>query len=267
MWYGEVDIWTKRAAISLYSTVGTADFGISIPVGWGEFWDAIDSAGNELRVVDSRGTLLDYTVDNGSGGAFSKANRLGRLMLNNHTVTTNAMTCCWLYYDSSATQGAATGAAATPTQDGYIEMARPGGPYRTGHQPQTPGSTGPLKSFHKTAAETSDLWIRYGGIVGNWTPQYGTSLQEELQYATYTVENTTGTNQSGMVDLQRLRFVWAPSEGGMWIRVPIVGGTSGINYTSSVVARCVSPLTSANILRPIFDTRVGWRVNDTRITS
>jgi hypothetical protein len=109
MWYGTgaaPSVWTKRRSITLNCPSGpTLDHDIIIPPGWDNFWETIDSSGNELRVVDSLGVVLDYGIDNGSGGAFSKTNRLGRLRLNNTTIVNSpSIQCAWLYYGSTSNQ-------------------------------------------------------------------------------------------------------------------------------------------------------------------
>lgn len=272
MWYGTgaaPSVWTKRRSITLDCPSGgpSFDHDVTIPQGWDEFWTTIDSSGNELRVVNSVGTLLDYGVDNGSGEAFSKTNRLGRIRINHTTAPAiPGMQCAWLYYGSTSTQGSSGGAAGTGGQSGYIELASPSGPHRFAHRPQVPGTLQPRESFHKTAAETCDVWIYLGRATARGiTPIFGSVEDEELHYITQSVENTAGADQAAMYNLSMARFVWVEGQ-GMWVRCIVQAGSTGSNYTLSLVSRLAGPLGGANRVIAL-DTRIGIKVKDNRLAA
>lgn len=271
MWFGLSGVWTRKVAVSLVQTADdgvAADWDVVIPQGFDDFWNTIDASGAELRITNAVGALFQYTVDNGSGGAFDKANRLGRIRLNDvANPAVKHVQLAWLFYGSTNPQGSgANGATGTGTKTGYIELARPGGPYVVAHTPQIPGTTQPLKSFSKGASEVADLWIRLTGARGPLTPYFSAPLLEGPHYFTQTVENTSGLDQPAMRDDALMRFVWGPGM-GLWARVIVKAGSSGANYTSSVLTRMVSPIDGLSVVKSTLDTRIGWRVRDNRFTS
>lgn len=265
-WY-QAGLWSKRAAISVDNNgTSPADVDVVIPREWDDFWTTIDSSGNELRAVwyDSQ-TLLSYSVDNGSGGAFSKTNRNGRIRIDGMTVPATAgCLLIWLYYGSTSTQGsAAVATVIAASRTGSIELGRPG-LYRLEHSPQTPGLTRPRVTFHKTATEQIDVWIRYDKVLQKRvTPGNSAGVHEEPWYLTQTVESTAGADQAGMRDITPARWVWW--RGQMWAKVRVLAGTSGTNYTGTVLTRTVLPGASAS--NQGFETRFGLSVQDSRLTS
>lgn len=272
MWYGTgaaPSVWTKRRSITLdCPSAGPLDHDITIPPGWDDFWTTIDNSGNELRVVNSLGVVLGYGLDDGSGGAFDRTNRLGRIRLNNTSIVTSpSVQCAWLYYGSTSNQGTGATGAGTGGQSGYIELAAPSGPHRFAHRPQVPGTIQTRDVIHKTAAETADVWIYLGRV----TPRSLTGLfsgteDEEMLYATQTVENTGGSDQAAMYSIPQIRFVWIEGQ-GMWVRCIATGGSSGSNYTLSLVSRFAGPINGANVVRPVVDTRIGIKVKDNRLAA
>lgn len=260
-WYGANGVWTKRAAITVSPVASPADVDVVVPALFDSFWTDIDASGNEARVADVQGNTVDW-----DWSGFNKTNRTGTLKLNNvNQLGSDRAICLFLYYASTSNQGDFGGTAGTGSANGYIELARPSGPYVVRHQPAIPGATTPLKTFSKTAGETADLWIYYGGVPsGAWTPANTTTLRDEVHYIIQTVEDNAGADQSGMYDKTRMRFVWIPRQ-GTWVRVQVKSGTSGSVYTSSVRAATVDDHDQLTP-RAVVDTRVGWRVRDVRLT-
>lgn len=265
-WFGTGGVWTRKVAISLpdSDSDGTAsDWTIALPTGLDDFWDRIDSAGNELRVTDAAGNLLTYDL-----ASFNKTTRTGTLELND-VANPNTPHCqlAWLFYGSTSNQGdARTNFAPSTPKTGYIELARPGGPYRVRHHPQIPGTTLPLKTFAKSASEVADLWIQYGAR-GAILPHNSAPSLEGLYYITQRVWPIAGTpDQTAMYDISLARFVWGPGI-GMWARVIVQAGSSGSNYTSAVLARQVGPIGGLSAIRAVHETRIGWRVRDNLIST
>lgn len=263
--------WRSRAAITLYSSSDLAqDFDVVIPSQWDDFWDNIDTSGNELRVTDAAGTALDYGIDDGSGGAFSKTNRLGRIRINNYDtpISTSGATLAWIYYNSTSTQGSGAGSSGTGGQTGYIELATPSG-LIIGHRSPIAGNTAPPQQIHKTAAERKALWLGYGGLLAPaFTPLRGASVNEELYYVAHDVVDTSAASVPTMVETTAIRFVWVPRgpNMGTWCRFLVVGGSSGNWYTSTLLSRTVSPTDGVSTIRNTFDTRIGVYVRDVRKT-
>lgn len=272
-WFGVDGVWQQRAAITLYSSSDLAqDFDVTIPAGWDNFWEEIDASGNELRVTDALGTLLDYGIDNGSGGAFSKTSRLGRLRINNYDtpISTGGATLCWLYFDSTSAQGSAAGTTGGGGQSGWIELAHPTGSAIFPHKDHRPGGTFPPYRISKSAASQRDVWIGYGAHTARaHQGYYASSLLEEVYYSLVDVVDTAGSSVSSMYDADRIRYVWIPKGpmAGTWLRMPVIAGTTGTNYTLTVLTRIVSPIQGLADPRAALDTRVGVYVRDVRLTS
>jgi hypothetical protein len=231
-----------------------------VPADYDDFWNTIDAAGAECRVVDAFGAVLTW-----GWSGFNKTNRTGTIRISAYTTGAAAIYQVFLYFGSTSAQGAGPSAPGAGGRNGYIELARPAGPYVVRHRPHLPGALTPNRTFPKTAAEEADLWVYYGGVLSRaWTPSNSSPLREDLYYVTQTVENNAGVDQTTMYDLTRVRFIWVRGE-GTYVRLMVKAGTSGSVYTSSVLARLVG--NSANIVRPTLDTRVGWRVRDVRLTA
>lgn len=268
-WFNSV--WGKRASITIIAPADTGgDYDVVIPDEWDDFWTDIDSDGDELRVTDAGGTLLDYDVDNGSGGAFSKTNRLGRIRINNYSqpIGASGATQCFLYYNSSSTQGSAAGTAGSGGRSGYIELAGPSG-LVIGHKSPIAGNTSPPQQIHKTAAERKAVWLGYGRLLAPaWTPLRSGPANEELYYVSHDVLDTAGSSVPTMVEASSIRFVSIPRGpfAGTWVRHLVIAGTTGNWYTSTLVGRTVSPTDGVSLIRTQVDTRVGIYVRDVRKT-
>ncbi len=264
-WYA--GLWRKRASISvpLAAAASPADVNITIPADWDEFWESLvansDTTGANLRVVWYDGTTaLTYSLDNGSGGAMSVANRLCRIQIDGMVVpVVTGVLQIWIYFDPTSAQ--ATGAAATVIAtpiSGYIELGR-AGQFALEHMPQVARSTKPRFILHKTVNEQLFVWIRLDKALSKKTSA-GNSAQvhEEPLYATMTVQNTAGSDQSSMYDVTAMRWVWHRNQ--MWLRIRIKAGTTATVYTAVVLTRTILP--AATAAEQQLETRVGIDVRD-----
>lgn len=260
-WYN--DTYRRRTAITVDNPGTTPiDVDVTIPKEWDAFWTTIDTSGNELRVVTFDGqTVLSYAIDDGSGGAFSKTNRLGRLRIDGMAVpTTASMLLIWLYWDPSSVVGSAAVAVVMASiRSGYIELGRPG-QHRFAHRSQTPRSTKPRDIVHKTVLEQAYVWVRYDHALGKrFTAGRGGSRHEEPLLVTMNVQNSSAADQTAMYDLTECRWVESP-RGELWLRARVKAGTSGTNYTIVLLTRTILPgLTSA---QQLLETRIALAVRD-----
>lgn len=270
MWFKET--YTRRAIISVDNSAGagSADIDVTIPKGLDAFWDVIDSAGNELRVVapDSQ-TVLSYAIDNGSGGAFDAtaiANRNGRLQIDGATLpaVANSTVGLWLYWGTTTTQGSGASAVSIASAiNGYIEISNPG-QYRFAHQPQVPGQTRPRHTVHKRASEEVALWVNYGELLQKRpTPANKGVYHEEIWYGTPSVVNTSAADQSAMYDASKNRLVWWNND--FWYKMVVKAGTTATNYTALPSVWTILPGGTAYNQRII--STIGLHVRDTIHTS
>jgi hypothetical protein len=236
--------FTRRAWITV-DLPGTSpvDVDVAIPKDWDRFWGTIDSAGNELRPVWYDGaTVLTYDVDDGSGGAFSVANRNGRIRIDGMVVpTTAAMLAIPLYYGTTSNVGDGSSAVTiTSARTGYIELGRPG-QHRLAHRAQPVRSGKPRDIIQKTVNEQKYVWIRYDHVLGRRiSPGRGGNRHEEPLYATIQVHDNAAADQSSMYTATALRWVETPS-GQLWLRTLVKAGTNDTNYTGVVLTRTIQP--------------------------
>jgi hypothetical protein len=272
-WYDED--YQKRAAITVHegTATATADVDITIPSDWDDFWDAIDSSGNELRITYADGYTLvpGYDVDKPGGGAFSKANRTGRLRIDAATFPNvgNTLVLFWVYYDTVSTQGDGSAAVTMASiKDGYIELGKPATDKHTS-QRHPPGLSRPRRIVSKTAGETAVVSVDLARVLEQReTPFAGRRAHEEpwaVLHAALEQDGTTSatatifpTNGAGS------RYIETKGETGaersLWLKVPIAAGTNGDNYTVSLIVRTLQPGGTA-FYRQIND-RIGVRVID-----
>lgn len=259
-------VWTRRVPISVDSSAGGAagDVNITIPKGFDDFWSVIDSSANELRVTYADGeTGVAYSVDNGSGGAFDKTNRLGRIQMDAVTLpsTADSVTLFWLYYGSTSNQG--TGAVvtsiATPLS-GYIENAAPTQNWFP-YQSQIPLQTRPRHTVHKRASEEKLLFIDLANaLTYRSSPGWETALFEEPWYAVPSVLNTSGTAQAGMISASRSRWVRLPN-GRIAFKMLVQAGTTATQYTALADMRTVLPAAASTVHQRLIHS-LGIAVRD-----
>jgi hypothetical protein len=96
------------------------------------------------------------------------------------------------------------------------------------------------------------------------TSLFSSTEDEEMLYATQTVENTSGADQAAMYSIPQMRFVWIEGQ-GMWVRCIVTAGSSGSNYTLSLLSRFAGPINGSNAIRPVIDTRIGVKIRDNRL--
>lgn len=268
MWYEPDNTWLARVAISVPTTAAAAsgDVDVVIPASFLDFWDAIDASGAELRVVTAAGALVAYAVDNGSGGAFNKTSKLGRLRLDGVTLPNlaNSVTLFYLYYKASSAQAsAAVAVTMTSVLTGYIELAGPSGVVVV-HEDNVLRQRKPRYTLVKRASEQRAVWFDFGGSLS-----YAIQLVneekfwEEPWYATYRVVDITESAQATMVDAPSLRFV--VDEGRVWLKCPVLAGTDETNYTLHPLLRTVYP--GGTVEAQKIESAVGVRVEDSHYES
>jgi hypothetical protein len=264
-WYDET--YTRRAAISLDLNATTPlDFDVTIPSEWDDFWDTIDTNGYDLRVVGFDGkTVVSYLLDNGSGGAFSKANRLGRLRIDAlacPAITGNAL--IWLYYAPSTTpqaDGAVGSVTMASIRTAVIFQMGPSG-WTFGHGPPSPGDQ-LRRLITKTSSEVLSVWLDYSQFLARRLgPGAGGIRYEELYYATVDVLDSGGTTVATMFEAQRIAFI--DSRRRSLVRVTIKAGTDATDYT--LVVRVATIAHGGSAVQQVLEDRIKIRVRDTLAT-
>lgn len=258
-WYDEA--YTKRAAITVVNTTpdDPCDVDITIPPDWDDFWDTIDTAANELRVVDADGfTLLAYDVDNGSGGSFSRSSRLGRIRIDGLDTPgglAGAVSLVWVYYGASGAADASVSVTIASAKNGYVEQARPSG-HVVAAIPPRPGDVQPRVRIPKAAGDDDHVWIDLSALLQRRrTATAEQEDHEEVWALAATSYDDTGSSAS-VATASKTRFVEASVDGRRrtYARIFVTGGTSGENYTVRALTWTARPDESEAVrkLTPAF---------------
>jgi hypothetical protein len=266
-WYD--DTYTQRIPISVYNSAGAAsgDIDVTIPKDWDEFWGSIDSAGAYVRVTAADGrTLLSYDVDDGAGGAFSVANRAGRIRIDAATLfaTADTTTLIWLYYDTDGTvvADASVVVAMAAVLTGYLELGGVPSARVTLVQPPGAGNQRPARTEVKSTVADERFWFDFGAVLQRYAQLVeGHLCYEEIQAVLYTVYNSSGVAQATMVSHSETRFVEIV-EGRrrrMLVGVFVDDGTDATSYTIAIVANTQIPLATS---RHQITSRCGLIVRD-----
>lgn len=240
--------YDDRFAISVPDTTGvaTADIDTTIPRDLDAFWAAIDSSGYGIRVTAYDGvTLVSYAIDNGSGGAFDKTNRLGRIRIDGATMpnVANTVAVFWVYFDIDTPANGGSAVTMSSIVTGYVVHALPPRIVRAQRQP--PGLARPTQIDHKATSADQHFWIDVAGLLQRYPRPYNRRrIREEIRAAAYSVLNDAGTPEGSMVAhaSTRLCEVREGVSRRMLIRVSVSGGTTGERYTIALVLRTGDPV-------------------------
>ena len=230
----------KRVSITLDSTAGSgsANYSVTIPANLGDFWDTIDTSGNELRVTDSDGyTVLTYDLS-----GFNKTNRTCTIRIGSYTVGAAEMGQAFLYYDmSGASTGAGSPATASP-RSGYIDVGGVQNVIKL--RPQRPGDARPADVVAKDAGASDWVWIDLGSVLdGMFLPSDNHEDWEEISRVTYTVE-ASGATVSSMISVTSMRVI-----NGRYIRMILKAGTTAVDNVLILTVTTAYPIqTTARIL-------------------
>ena len=239
-WRADTDPWPYRVGVMVDgsgSTAATNDVDFVIPADFDLFWDNIDASGNELRACASDGfTLLTYSIDNGSGGAFSKASRLGRVQVDGLVKTAaNCTIVFWLYFGLS---GASSGAASTTISGaltGRAVLACPPPDRTLLMAPETVGTTEPSAQIQKAVNDAFWVWLDVEAYLSRRCESYAGSLRYaeigEVSAGLDITEKNAGS--ASIHSLANTRIVF--SSGRTYVLIWIgSGGSSGVDYTIKV---------------------------------
>ncbi len=270
-WYDAT--YRRRAAISVVNTGGgaTQDIDVVIPADWSEFWqaqtDASDTAGVMIRVTAADGyTLVAYSVDNGSGGAWSTSARTGRIRIDGTTLPGDAteLGLLWLYYDpSTSVASAAVVTTISGALTGYIEQSSPADRVfdATAHRP---GSQRPPTITTKTSVDEQIWYVRVDHLLQSRRTRFaGRLLYEEPWAAVITAADSGGSAYTSLYDTTKMRWVEVSNRGKrrLFLAVYIKAGVSGTNYTAKLAIKTIAPAT-ALATRRLIEARIGVRVYD-----
>ena len=235
--------YTKRAAIALDNTAsgsGTISWNLAIPKDWDQFWNNIQSDGDDIRLCEADGFT---EIDSGKATAFdlgtswNASTRTGNIRVNGWTGGTANKTCLvWMYWGyASATAGTfgAYGAPTTVTAR-VAKEGRRGVRSRIATQPEPPGATRPRNFVSKTSSEKLDLYLDFEGELLVRDRAYNGRFNfEEISTFTVTSEKATVDTTSTMLDITNVSVI---GDSGAMVRVRTkAAGTSGDDHTVKAV--------------------------------
>jgi len=251
-WYDSA--WRFRAAVSVAHTSGVTpqDVTIALPANFDHFWNNVESAAEDLRLVAADGeTLLNYSIT-----GFNSTNRTGTVEGDGITMTANSgMYLLWIYYGNSAASDAQVATTIASAETGAIELAEPSISHANRIQPEQIGDDRPRGRMQKGAAEQLYIGFDARPVLRSRAQASASSrVYEEVFYAIVTVE-AAGSPQSSMVDGAKQRFI--EIRGALWILAFVKAGTTATNYTVVVeINTYVPPETTHRILEPRFMLRI-----------
>jgi hypothetical protein len=237
------DSWRDRRLVFVPNTGGASpvDVDVVIPPWWDDFWGAIDVNGKELRVTSADGvTGLSYSVDDGSGGAFDRAGRAGRIRIDGlTTAATASVVALRLYFDPSTTQGdGSTTTTISGALDGTVALVTPS-QHAVQGQPATVGLQRPRDVAVKSAAEEVTLWARIPTTQALTAANGRRDLEEPWLIEAEIYDDTGAAATDADVDLTRSALV--ETREGVFAGLHVTGGTVGTGYTVAVLLHTLMP--------------------------
>ena len=246
-WYSSY--FSHREAISVDNHGGSnpCDIEVVIPIDWPEFWDVVQSSGNDVYVTRDDGiNTVSFKLD-----SFNYSAKTGNIHIDNFTASsTAAALTLWVYWGNPTASSAQTAFTVSNPKTGFIETHQPG----TGSspvipcQPEAPGATNPRAEVSKASTEDIFIWWDLSRVLARRDfPYQNRRNLEEIQNVRYLVQQQ-GSTISGMSDNTSIRQV------GNFVRTTIKGGSSGSN--------AVAILTVVTDAGRVLDFRCTIRVND-----
>ena len=211
-----------------HSSSATAnDVQITIPSDWPEFWDHVQTDGDDIRITSSDGVTLEtYDVE-----SFNATNRVGTIEIDNMNLTdiggqaaAVAGVVGWIYWGNANAANAETTFTVSNPKTGTIVVGIPG----SGSQrmitcrPEAPGAVNPRNEIFKASGEEIHLWWDLSGVlVTRRQPFNDSRALEEIHNVTYALSDG-GSAQNSSEDLTAIRM-----SGTGFVRTTIKAGSSG----------------------------------------
>jgi len=216
------DTWPYEATITIDNTAGAPgaqDATLVIPAEWDEFWENVDTNGEDIRVTAEDGVTLATWDLNG----FNKATRAGTLEIDNFVATAAKMYPLHLYWGKAAQATGITAFVPGAPKTGYIELSSPTAPVIT-VQEERPGETVPRVRLSKSVDEVAYWWFDFSGVLARRRAKHNASHRlEEISQAYYDVLDG-GATQAAMQDATKTRI------SGPLVKVLVKAGTTGSDY-------------------------------------
>lgn len=219
----------RRAPITIDNTPNATaleDVTIVIPPDWDEFWENVQTDGDDVIVTASDGrTVLSFDLL-----GFDVPTRTGTIEIDGLVVTANRKSLVWLYFDDSTATDLKTPfvPAAPITGEIFLDQS---GSLRVVHRREPPGGTTPVQEFHKNPGETVDLyWAVDARLTRRRSQNEASDRFEEFDHITNVLVLLGGVNQAGLAVQAGTAFIVDP-DGMMWVRTRHTAGVDPVDYT------------------------------------
>tara|TARA_Y100000361_G_scaffold123194_1_gene115746 strand:+ start:176 stop:940 length:765 start_codon:yes stop_codon:yes gene_type:complete len=246
-WYSKD--FTHRAAIVVDNHGGSnpCDVEIVIPTDFPEFWDVVQSSGNDVYVTLPDGfTLATFKLDSWNYSA-----KTGNIHVDNLVASsTTAGLVIYVYWGNPNATSGQSAFTVQSAKTGYITTDTPGSgsapviPCR----PEPPGATNPRAEISKASAEQVYVWWDLSRVLGRRRVPYNNRKNlEGVDNVSYQVQGQ-GQQVTAMSVNSSLRQV------GNAVRTTIKAGSTGTNY--------VAILSVTTTTGRVLDFRCTVRVKD-----
>ena len=246
-WYDKD--FSHRAAILVDNHGGSnpCDVEVVIPIDFPEFWDVVQSSGNDVYV-----TLPDgFNRATWKLAAWDYAANTGTIHIDNAVASSTAAGLSFYVYWGKATASSGqTAFTVSSPKTGYIETGTPGSGSAPviGCRPEAVGATNPRSEVAKASTEDIYVWWDLSRVLTRRRVSFNNRKNlEGVDNVRYQVQ-ASGSAVGAMSDNTSIRQV------GNAIRTTIKGGSSGTNY--------VAILTVVTTEGRVLDFRCTVRVND-----
>ena len=246
-WYDKD--FSHRASILVDNHGGSnpCDVEVVIPIDFPEFWDVVDSSGNDVYV-----TLPDgFNLATFKLASWDYAANTGTIHIDNAVAaSTAAGLAFYVYWGKANASSAQTAFTVSSAKTGYIETGLPGSGSAPviACRPEEIGATNPRTRIAKASTEDVYIWWDLSRVLARRRVPYNNRKSlEGVDNVRYQVQ-AGGQAQASMSDNTSIRKI------GNAIRTTIKGGASGSNY--------VAILTVVTTTGRVLDFRCTIRVGD-----
>jgi len=246
-WYDKD--FSHRASILVDNHGGSnpCDVEVVIPIDFPEFWDVVDSSGNDVYV-----TLPDgFNLATFKLASWDYAANTGTIHIDNAVASSTAAGLAfYVYWGKANAASAQTAFQVSSAKTGYIETGLPGSGSAPviACRPEEIGATNPRTQIAKASTEDVYIWWDLSRVLARRRVPYNNRKSlEGVDNVRYQVQ-AGGQAQASMSDNTSIRKI------GNAIRTTIKGGASGSNY--------VAILTVVTTTGRVLDFRCTIRVGD-----
>lgn len=229
---------------------------ISIPAGWDVFYDNVQADGDDIRIVDSSGTVVQHKILSGTVAGKNLVLQTNNTWTPTATSSQAQLILYWGY--ASATYSPPTFTAVAP-YTGRIEVLAPSRVFTIGRE--QPGALRPRAYLDFRDEEKRMVVLDFAPLIrGNNSRSGGHWFGDEINYAQTDLKDTTDASVASGCPFASVRFVGGRRGACTQVAVLLDAVTAAITDGSDYVIECKIVMASGEI----FNGRVGAQCRDVR---